>query len=66
MRMLILNMECDMFENMSAIILTRNPQNFYSFCYFGIESDCFYFHKKISVSKATCPESVFKTVQLDR
>ena len=35
-----------MFENMSAIILTQNSQNFYSFCYFGIGSDSFYFQIK--------------------
>ena len=33
-----------MFEEMSAIILTQNSQNFYSFGYFGIGSDSFYFH----------------------
>ena len=36
----------DTFENMSAIILTQISQNFYSFCYFGIESDSFYFQIK--------------------
>ena len=35
-----------MFENMSAIILTQNSQNFYSSFYFGIGSDSFYFHIK--------------------
>ena len=31
-----------MLENMPAIILTQNLQNFYSFCYFGIGSVSFY------------------------
>ena len=35
-----------MFEKMSAIILTQNSQNFYSFHYFGIGSDSFDFHMK--------------------
>ena len=39
-----------MFENMFAIILTQNSQNFYSSCYFGIGSDssCFLYSKIVN------------------